>query len=93
MYTEAEYRSRVFAWGPCDLRTNVAGRPAGPLQGQRGKAADTGIAHLRTDIEDKGSANSRLARCGDNDPVSPVLLKILFFLFLQNPSFFFITKF
>lgn len=48
-----------------------------------------GIAHLRTDIEDKVSANNRLARCGDNDPVSPVLLKIFFFLFLQNPSFFF----
>lgn len=60
---------------------------APPLLRPAPRGSDAGIAHLRTGTRDKASANSRLARCGDNDPVSPVLLKIFFFIFTK-PIFF-----
>lgn len=56
----------------------VSGPPAGP--GTSGPAPRGWDADCTPPLGHRGqvSANSRLARGGDNDPVSPVLLKIFF---------------
>lgn len=83
--------SESLLWDPCNLpEQHRRVSRAGSLLRRAGLARPLtpGIAHLRTDIEDKVSANSRLAHCGDNDPVSPVLLKIFFFNFYKTHLFF-----
>lgn len=90
--TERLYREHIKCrWDVADTRAQRLSTVLGTLSASLGQPrAQT--AQPRTDTQDKASANSRLARCGDNDPVSPVLLKIFLFYFYKT-HLFFITKF